>query len=443
MAVAQWLGRNSRRVLRALPPPAQHRIRHVYRRVRPATAPAPPTPRQVALPEDVRDRQAVYDLLSDNEYHAEGVAYLHDHLERFRTTMAVIPPLPEGAAVLELGSSPYFITRLLVRRGYTVTTSNFSGAEAAPEYRLPAVVRSPRRGTIDTFAFDYFNVETDRFPYPDGSFDMVLCCELLEHLPEDPTHMLAEIHRVLRKGTGRLVLTTPNSARWEKLVAIQEGRNVYERISGYGTHGRHNREYLVWEVRELLSACGYRDLDVFALDVHDHQADRRLLPGIPTGDRECNIFAVATAVGEPRWAYPDWLYISRGEWRRLVRPDLRAGFNHDLQAFGFGAVRRRGDEQGLALEPARAAEVLLENTSEGPAGVRVEGWYEGEGPARLSCRVGDAPETAEVAGPAGGAFTILLPLEAPPGRFTAELRCETPGVVVAAVHAVPSAPSRA
>jgi hypothetical protein len=148
-------------------------------------------------------------------------------------------------------------------------------------------------------------------------------------------------------------------------------------------------------------------------------------------------------VGEPRWAYPDWLYISRGEWRRLVRPDLRAGFNHDLQAFGFGAVRRRGDEQGLPLEPARAAEVLLENTSEGPAGVRVDGWYEGEGPARLRCRVGDATETAEVAGPAGGVFSIHLPLETRPGRFTAELRCETPGVVIAAVHAVPSAPSRA
>ena len=77
-------------------------------------------------PEDVRDTQALYDFLSDNELHAEGVAYLHDHLERFRTTIAVIPPLPEGAAVLELGSSPYFITRLLVRRGYTVTTSNFT-----------------------------------------------------------------------------------------------------------------------------------------------------------------------------------------------------------------------------------------------------------------------------------------------------------------------------
>jgi hypothetical protein len=147
-------------------------------------------------------------------------------------------------------------------------------------------------------------------------------------------------------------------------------------------------------------------------------------------------------VGEPRWAYPDWLYISRSEWRRLVRPDLHVGCNQDLQAFGFGAVRRRGDEEGLPLDPAVAGEVLLENTSDGPAGVRVEGWYEGGGAARLSGRVGDATQSAEVAGPAGGDFGVHLPLEAPPGRFTAELRCDAPGVLITAVRAVPSEPSR-
>jgi len=443
MAVADWFGRNGRRVLHALPPPTQQRIRRVYRSVRPAPPPLPPLPvappsRRLTLPDDVRDAGALVDLLADNDLHEEAVAYLRDHLERFRITMAVIPPLPAGAAVLELGSAPYFLTRLLTRRGYAVTTANFSGADAGPEFRAPAVVRSPRRGTAETFAFDYFNVEADRFPYADGSFDLVLCCELLEHLPEDPTNMLAEIHRVLRKGTGRLVLTTPNAARWENVARVQAGGNVYERISGQGTHGRHNREYLVGEVRELLAACGYCDADVFALDVHDHAHERRLQPGIVPEDRECNIFAVATAVGEPRWAYPEWLYISRHELRRVVRTDLRAGCNHELQAWGFGDLVSGDGGEALTLLPGQAGTVLLENPSEAPAALRVEGWYEGGAePARLTARTGEATATHPV-GPGSQSFRLDFAVAAAPGRFTAELGCDRPGVRIRAARAVPA-----
>jgi SAM-dependent methyltransferase len=44
-------------------------------------------------------------------------------------------------------------------------------------------------------------------PEPDGSFDAVLCTEVLEHLPE-PTKALRELARLLRQG-GHLILTAP------------------------------------------------------------------------------------------------------------------------------------------------------------------------------------------------------------------------------------------
>jgi ubiquinone/menaquinone biosynthesis C-methylase UbiE len=44
-------------------------------------------------------------------------------------------------------------------------------------------------------------------PVPNGSFDAVLCAEVLEHLP-DPQRALGELSRVLRPG-GRLLLTAP------------------------------------------------------------------------------------------------------------------------------------------------------------------------------------------------------------------------------------------
>jgi SAM-dependent methyltransferase len=44
-------------------------------------------------------------------------------------------------------------------------------------------------------------------PLPDGSFDAILCSEVLEHVPE-PTHALDEFERLLRPG-GKLILTAP------------------------------------------------------------------------------------------------------------------------------------------------------------------------------------------------------------------------------------------
>jgi SAM-dependent methyltransferase len=50
-----------------------------------------------------------------------------------------------------------------------------------------------------------------KLPYDDGSFDHVLCTEVIEHVP-DTTAFLLDLKRVLRHG-GSLILTVPWSAR--------------------------------------------------------------------------------------------------------------------------------------------------------------------------------------------------------------------------------------
>ena len=81
---------------------------------------------------------------------------------------------------------------------------------------LPKAVK---RSTCDV---NHFDAESDIFPYPDASFDTVLCCELIEHLPADPMHMMSEINRILKPG-GHLVITTPNLGPCVRSRAIIPG----------------------------------------------------------------------------------------------------------------------------------------------------------------------------------------------------------------------------
>lgn len=62
------------------------------------------------------------------------------------------------------------------------------------------------RGSEDVVAFDGRAI-----PFPDASFDIVLCTEVLEHAAE-PQTLIAEIERVLKPG-GKLIATVPFSAR--------------------------------------------------------------------------------------------------------------------------------------------------------------------------------------------------------------------------------------
>lgn len=60
-----------------------------------------------------------------------------------------------------------------------------------------------------------------RLPFADGSFDVVIAGEVIEHVPH-PDLMLTEIRRVLVP-SGRLVLSTPNIVGWANRVLVPLG----------------------------------------------------------------------------------------------------------------------------------------------------------------------------------------------------------------------------
>jgi SAM-dependent methyltransferase len=386
---------------------------------------APPASRAVVYPPDVADAEALRRMLADTDIFSdpeEARTYLGEALHRFRITMALLPSLPQGARILELGSNPYFLTRLLRRRGLDVTGANYFG-DAYTEPRARHVVHSG--GTEEVFDFDHFNVEKDDFPYPDDSFDLVLCCEILEHIPCDPVHMLTEIHRVVRKPSGHLLLTTPNPNRLENLLRMHRGDNVYEQLSGYGVYGRHNREYTAGELRTLLEGCGFTDLDVFDMDIHDHRGEwTSFPPGASRAERGCNLFALGRAGSQRRWQYPEWLFASAHALRRVVEPGVVMGVNCDLQTGGFHPLERMGGSRYARWMGPRSEAVL--DVPKGGGALCIEG-------VPAPAAAGQLRLEAEVAGrtfawdlPAGRDFVLVTPPNTlPGGRQTVVLRSTT------------------
>ena len=143
--------------------------------------------------------------------------------------------------VLDVGCSSGYLARPLVAAGCTVV-----GLEVDPDAAAVA-----REVCEDVLVGD---VETMELPLEPGSFDVVLCGDVLEHL-RDPEAFLVRVRPFLRPA-GRLVLTTPNVANWSMRLGLLAGRWRYtERGILDRTHTHlFTRRTLV----ETLERAGYR-----------------------------------------------------------------------------------------------------------------------------------------------------------------------------------------
>jgi SAM-dependent methyltransferase len=264
-----------------------------------------------------RLRQFVGSIQIEGAVRAEYADYCDEDFLRFVQTWNLVRELSGRA--LELGSAPYFTT-MLVRTfsALDLTSANFFRddvpARGAHEITwLPPGAREPEHATI---AYDHFNVEHERFPYADTTFDAVLFCEIIEHLLRDPLAALREMHRVL-KPDGVLVVTTPNVARLENVARLIAGANIYDPYSAYGPYGRHNREYTLEELSRLLTHAGFAIDTAFTADVHDNGAYRyaepeSLLPALAGrfGHLGQYLFVRARRIGTFDARKPAWLYRS-------------------------------------------------------------------------------------------------------------------------------------
>ncbi len=246
----------------------------------------------------------------------ESARYLETHQTRLVKTLEITPPGGPCDRILEMGAYLQITPALRTRLGYGEVRGCYYGPCGKVDHRqVTSAVGEPFACEIDLF-----DAEKDRFPYPDSHFQTVLCCELIEHLFEDPMHMMSEINRVL-KPHGHLVLTTPNIAALRGIAAILQGYHpgffhayIKPADSGF-VDARHNREYTPAEVHKLLEASGFavarletgefRDLPHPEFGWVLHLLERYKLDASLRGD---GIYAVGKKTGAVLDRYPAWLY---------------------------------------------------------------------------------------------------------------------------------------
>jgi glycosyltransferase involved in cell wall biosynthesis len=247
----------------------------------------------------------------------ESRNYINTHISRFEKTLSMIPRGSPEKRILEMGSYMQITPALRTKLGYGEVRGCYYGPRGNVNHKSVTSI-SGEHFECDV---DLFDAERDRFPYDDEHFDTVLCCELIEHLPNDPMFMMSEINRILKTG-GHLVLTTPNITSLRAISALVQGYHpgffpayIKPAAPGEDIEARHNREYAPREIAALIRDSGFELVSLetgeFLDEPHpDHEWVLHMLDLYKqdTSLRGDGIYALAVKRGPVRERYPSWLY---------------------------------------------------------------------------------------------------------------------------------------
>ena len=160
--------------------------------------------------------------------------------------------------VLEIGPGPGIVTGILRGQGVVVTTCDIADDTEA-----------------DVCA------SVIRLPFADGAFDVVICCQVLEHLPfDDSLRALEEIRRVCSVGS---VISLPQASRyWPFTIhvpfmgALKFGVRPPWRLKPHVFDGQHHWEIdkAGYEEARILEQYGRVFTSVRSFRVHENHYHR-------------------------------------------------------------------------------------------------------------------------------------------------------------------------
>lgn len=181
---------------------------------------------------------------------ALDISYFEMHKERYRRMLStLLPRLPKGAELLDIGSHYLHCSMMLAWLGYRVTAQDvdaFHSIEFIAERAKSHGISLQTENDLATCS----SIDSNR------ALDCVLFTEILEHITFNPIEMWTRIHAAMKVGS-ILYISTPNSLRL--FNAINTLRRVLL-FKGIGisvpgilhtvTYGHHWKEYSASELRQ-------------------------------------------------------------------------------------------------------------------------------------------------------------------------------------------------
>lgn len=231
----------------------------------------------------------------------EERVYMQTHKERFFEAfeqMALYLPAVEKPRVLEFGTSNF--TRLFKKI--------FPHIELITVDRPTEIFGFPAAWALENCGADqHYSINLNREGIgpewgnpPIGTFDFVMFCEILEHLPVSGAQLVEELISLL-KPNGLLYLTTPNFFSMHALQKISHRESPVEQFPRRGedpSASMHFREYTLDElvqfanngggrvVKAVYSTSMFNEQNNPAFDTRpEYSSNLMLLVGKPEGDR--------------------------------------------------------------------------------------------------------------------------------------------------------------
>jgi len=158
----------------------------------------------------------LYDAMADSWWNESGFLHVLRGLNpaRFgymrRVLVEELGIEPRGKKTLDVGCGGGLLAEEFARLGCEVTGIDPS------EQSLEAARAHARTAGLD---IEYRQGSGEHIPFPDGAFDIVYCCDVLEHV-QNLGKVISEISRALKPG-GTFLYDTINRTLKSKLVMIK------------------------------------------------------------------------------------------------------------------------------------------------------------------------------------------------------------------------------
>jgi 2-polyprenyl-6-hydroxyphenyl methylase/3-demethylubiquinone-9 3-methyltransferase len=122
-----------------------------------------------------------------------------------------------GKAVLDVGCGGGFLTESFARDGYDV---------AGIDPSANSIAAAVEHATANGLAIEYRVASGECLPFASSSFDIVSCCDVLEHV-QDPNQVIREIARALKPGGVFLYDTVNRTFRsWLFLIKLWQDWHI-------------------------------------------------------------------------------------------------------------------------------------------------------------------------------------------------------------------------